>query len=101
MYWGAGVSVMTFHPPTHPEAWVSEPFRGQPCYYCADILTDPFVLWMGIGEAIAMHPGCVVELSIRLLRDVWEVECRSNTYVTTRDPVAELRARLRRQEGLR
>ena len=93
------MSVQTFRPPHHPEAWVSDPFRGQPCFYCYQTLTSPFVLWMG-GEALALHPGCVVELSIRLLRDVWQIEHTTGAYITSR-ALPELRERLMREEGKR
>ena len=97
---GGGVSIQRFLPATHPDAWFPESFRRQPCYYCYSPLTSPFVVWMGAGEPIALHPACVVELSIRLFRDVHEIECETD-YVTRRDPLAELRERLQREEWRR
>jgi hypothetical protein len=94
------MSVQVFRPPHHPDAWVSEPFRSQPCFYCGQPLSTPFVIWMGVGEPLALHPACVVELSIRLLRDVWQIETATNTYITSRT-TPELRERLRAEEGLR
>jgi hypothetical protein len=93
------MSVQTFHPPHHPDAWVSDPFRGRDCFYCHQPLTSPFVIWVAI-ETLALHPGCVVELSIRLLRDVWQIETTTNSYITSRT-LPELRERLMREEGSR
>jgi hypothetical protein len=80
------MSVMRFKPVTDPEAWYPNSFKGQRCYYCIDDLTSPFIVWQGGGDPVALHPRCVVELSIRLLRDVWEVECTSDTYITEMEP---------------
>ncbi len=88
--------VRAFHPPDHELHWVTAPFRDRPCYYCGEPLTVPFVMWQGFGEAIGLHPPCVVELTIRLYRDVHEIECGPYGYVT--DGVARLRARLLAEE---
>lgn len=45
------------------------------CFYChTSIEAMPYINWMGTTE-IELHPACVVELCLRLLRDVHEVEC--------------------------
>ena len=82
------------------DAWLSENIRAQPCCYCGQELPYPFIAWWGFGETVALHVGCTVELCIRLLRDVHQVECETHQDVTT-DAVVALRTRLRREEGLR
>ncbi len=59
------------------------------CFYCH---------WSGSTGSICLHPTCVIELTIRLYRDVHEIECSSYGYVTERS-LAELRERLLREEG--
>ena len=94
------MSVERFLPATEPDAWLPNSFREQPCFYCGSALRSPFVVWTGFGESIALHPGCVVELAIRLFRDVHEIECSTDAYITSRT-LPELRERLRQEEGLR
>lgn len=79
--------------------WSAE---GWVCFYCAEPCRDPVVHWMGaasapleqddlplelrplsrrlggLGEAmhIYLHSGCVLELFVRLARDVWELRMR-------------------------
>lgn len=74
------------------------PLEGELCFYCHQRLRAPSVLWIGADGDIYLHPECVVELTIRLFRDLWELEC-SRGYVTSRT-TAELRARLRAEEGI-
>ncbi len=50
---------------------------GQTCFYCRGSTTDPGITWMGATGEIFLHPSCAVELVIRLLRDVHELECSS------------------------
>lgn len=56
---------------------------GEKCFYCGLVLSQEeyAVQWMGFGgdsgHTLYMHSGCTVELTIRLLRDVHEVECRT------------------------
>ena len=99
------MSVQYLHPP-HPDLdWLNDQLVKQPCYYCAGVLESPFLVWMGAGEALTLHPACTVELTIRLLRDVHQVECQSHRDIT--DPLTpaeglrlRLRERLRKEEGL-
>ncbi len=83
--------------------WTESDFASEhvkneaPCFYCGRPLSFPFILWMGTSD-LALHPHCVVELSIRLFRDVHEVECKTD-YVTAHSTL-HLREKLRRQEGL-
>jgi hypothetical protein len=51
------------------------------CFYCDQPLRAPSVDWMGATGTISLHPGCVVELTIRLYRDLHELECRTNVYI--------------------
>jgi hypothetical protein len=84
------VIVRAFHPPGHDLAWLTDTFRAADCFYCCQPITEPFVVWLGYPRAISVHPPCVVELTIGLLRDVHEFECGSYDYVTGR--MARLRA---------
>lgn len=55
---------------------------SQGCFYCGQPVSQPWIEWHGQNrnqktfEIIQLHPGCAVELTIRLLRDVHEYECR-------------------------
>ncbi len=97
------MSVMHLKPSASSESSLAALFTRRRCYYCGIVLTAtaPFVLWMGFGESVALHPGCVVELTIRLLHDVHEIESTTHTSVTTppappspAEQLAALRARL-------
>ncbi len=63
-------------------------FRQGSCFYCYEPLRLPFVYWDGCplgddeGGLVAFHPGCVMELSIRLFHDVHQVELEGHNYVT-------------------
>lgn len=57
--------------------------EGQECFYCGHTIRDVGIMWMGVGGEVYLHPPCVVELTIRLFRDVHEYECNV-TYVTQR-----------------
>jgi len=77
--------------------------EGAACFYCGKACRDPSIMWAGLtGEEVAqddlgpvvrdvlaprlgpiyesreiyLHPRCARSLCIRLLRDVWEWECR-------------------------
>lgn len=68
------------------------------CFYCFRPLTPPYVMWMGSIGAVSLHPPCAVEMTIRLLRDVHEVECRTKRYVTGPRSLEELRGQLIAEE---
>ena len=55
---------------------------GTQCFYCGYPISGTVVLWWGESGDIHLHPGCTVELSIRLLRDVHEIERASQTTIT-------------------
>jgi hypothetical protein len=67
------------------------------CFYCGHPMTSPGIQWLGSTGEIWLHPGCVVELTIRLYRDVHEIECRSHLYMTART-TSDLRERLQAEE---
>lgn len=48
---------------------------GAICFYCGKATSDPAIHWMGFPMDIFLHPGCCVDLSIRLLRDVHQWQC--------------------------
>ncbi len=49
------------------------------CFYCGNPTFDPAIVWSGFGGKIFLHPACCVELGIRVLRDVHELECKTNS----------------------
>lgn len=54
---------------------------GKQCFYCFAPVYPPAVMWMGASaEMLLLHPGCVIELFLRLGRDVWEIECKTGQY---------------------
>lgn len=55
---------------------------GTPCFYCHQRLQGSVVMWWGEGADLYLHPECTVELSIRLLRDVHEIERNTQTNIT-------------------
>ena len=95
----AGGGSMSVEPVTYFEATGARSWRTSDlcCFYCYRPLADPFVHWSGSTGHISLHPGCVVELTIRLYRDVHQTECGPHGYVTQRT-LPELRARLMREE---
>ena len=53
------------------------PLPGCTCFYCSRaIVHHPYIDWMGDGSTIFLHPGCAVDLAIRVLKDVHEIECK-------------------------
>lgn len=52
--------------------------QGETCFYCHNTTADPAITWAGATAEIFLHPACVVELALRLLRDVHEFEVLSN-----------------------
>jgi hypothetical protein len=72
--------------------------RGEAeCFYCGHPQTSLAVHWLGSTGQIWLHPSCVVELSVRLFRDLHKIECRSDLYITART-TQDLRERLRAEE---
>lgn len=48
---------------------------GDPCFYCGRTTGDPSIFWLGRTGSIILHPQCAIDVTIRLLRDVHEVQC--------------------------
>ncbi len=71
---------------TKPEdlgtAWLSA--VGEDCFYCGRIIeADPVIEWRGFADfRFLLHPCCLVELTIRLFRDLHELECRNKRKIT-------------------
>jgi len=61
--------------PEDVEAGILHTASGEKCFYCGQITEDPAIHWMGFDSDIFLHPGCCVDLSIRLFRDVHEWQC--------------------------
>lgn len=55
---------------------------GSPCFYCHNRLNGTVVMWWGSSGDIYLHPECTVELAIRLLRDVHQIEHATHSHVT-------------------
>jgi hypothetical protein len=50
------------------------------CFYCGTMLRDPAIHWMGATDEIFLHPGCCVDLTIRLFRDVHQWQHQDGGY---------------------
>jgi len=68
------------------EQWPECELVGRRCFYCGRPVQPPGVYWHGFGDEdvpwIVLHPGCVIDLFVRLARDVHEIECRTRYCVT-------------------
>jgi hypothetical protein len=49
----------------------------QRCFLCGKATDDPSVMWSGFSTDVFLHPECAVEMSLRVLRDVHELEHRT------------------------
>jgi hypothetical protein len=63
------------------ELW--EGFRGrdlknEECYYCGKEVKPPMVWWRGNPD-IFLHPECVIQLFIRMMKDVHEIQVKTHT----------------------
>lgn len=48
---------------------------GDPCFYCGEPLTVPFVEWTGMTAAqVSLHPPCAEKLGACLVSDGAEVQ---------------------------
>jgi hypothetical protein len=47
---------------------------GETCFYCGRALADPAITWHGETGDIWMHPGCAVDLTIRLHSDLHDYQ---------------------------
>jgi len=57
------------------------PPNSETCFYCdRKIALGWAVQWQGT-TAIFLHPGCAVEFTIRIMRDIHDIECRGGTIV--------------------
>lgn len=75
--------------------WPYARLVGRDCYYCGHPVEPPAVAWIGFGsEELVLHPDCVLDLFVRLARDVWEIECTTGRPTT----VLALRHEIEREE---
>ena len=82
----------------HPGApWPYEHLVGHACFYCHLPVEPPAVVWFGSEGTLLLHPGCVLDLFVRLARDVHEIECTTGRPTT----VLALRCQIEQQEGRR
>jgi hypothetical protein len=52
---------------------------GMVCAYCHHLITETCITWWGVRDKdLTLHPACAVDLCLRILRDVHEVECRQH-----------------------
>jgi len=62
----------------HRKKWGGlQPLPHGDCFYCGKKMKYPVVTWMGSTGEINLHPDCVLKLSVRLFRDVHEVQRRA------------------------
>ena len=64
---------------------------GTRCFFCGRGIEGTVIAWWGSGSDVHLHPKCTVELAIRLLRDVHEVEHSERTSITGGPPVPDPR----------
>lgn len=51
------------------------------CYLCGQKITYPSVLWMGHEcQFIVLHPACVLDLFVRLARDLHQLKQEGDGY---------------------
>lgn len=83
--------VWKWRDPADPTSGFDDDYMEALCFFCGDRLFPPFVHWYGMPvtngsqPVIALHPPCLVELAIRMLRDVQQIKSASGEKVT-RDP---------------
>src|SRR5688500_13547536 len=86
---------------------------GTPCLYCGEPIHPPAVMCMGYGEGeteedlvfgmmyptkeIVLHAPCVLELFVRLCKDIWTIEKSTGRKVAC-SPLFDLRTRLVAEE---
>ncbi len=54
--------------------------EGEVCFYCGQHLHDPALHWMGATATIYLHPGCWVDVSIRLTLDLYKWQRQGQIY---------------------
>lgn len=71
---------------TGPDFWPEKTSilvtAGAACFYCHQPTVDPAVVWSGATSEIYLHPRCVVEFTIRLYRDLHQLERATGRKVT-------------------
>lgn len=72
---------------------VYERLIGSECFYCYKPVYPPAVMWMGASAEIVLHSPCFMELSLRMGRDVLEIEQKTGRYFAANE-VHDLRTRL-------
>jgi hypothetical protein len=53
---------------------IADPAAGERCFYCGEDVTDPVIHWQGETGEIYLHKACALDLVVRVLRDVHELE---------------------------
>ncbi len=53
--------------------------EGHICFFCGNPTHDPAIVWSGFGDEIFLHPACSMELVLRLVRDVHELEHKTDS----------------------
>lgn len=52
--------------------------ESHPCFYCGEALdADPALEWLGQTAQIFLHAQCAVDLTLRLLNDVYRWEAKT------------------------
>lgn len=52
------------------------------CFLCWKPLSAPTIHWMGSNGSIFLHPHCVLDLAVRMFRDLHEVETKYGLRLT-------------------
>jgi len=61
----------------HPnKGWAKNLEPGQECFYCWQVIHDIGLFWMGNGSDLWLHPDCFMRLTMRLMRDAWDIDCK-------------------------
>jgi len=60
--------------PVPGDGGITDTAAGKVCFYCGATLADPAVHWSGMTREIYLHQHCALDLPVRLLRDVHELQ---------------------------
>lgn len=64
---------MITSPIPDPLSGIAFTAAGQQCFYCGERSIDPAIHWSGFTGEVYIHEACVVELAIRLFRDLHQL----------------------------
>lgn len=50
--------------------------KGNACFYCGSPTADPAIMWGGMTGEIFLHYECAVDFTIRIMRDIHQLQKR-------------------------